>query len=231
MISNPINQLILHRDDKVKLSFYLKNKKKEDEMLARIIQPLPRTTHCHVSPECLPPFWLTAKLNLHTGHQNPPTFHISLGGGWAKVQSRRQKVEGRQGHTLHNYHYVKSINQIKSLSKIKSNHSHTSMQVYYSVFYCVAGIEAPRAAARTGRPLVSARLISVNLFTEEENLSPIFTVMVQTFGQQLDHDIGRTAVTKLSKNMNGMCTASLYINITIVIRIDTLHTVHYVPTF
>ena len=48
------------------------------------------------------------------------------------------------------------------------------------------------------RPDLSGLLV----FQERELLSPAVTLMHMTFGQLLDHDIGRTAVAKLAVNVS-----------------------------
>ena len=60
-------------------------------------------------------------------------------------------------------------------------------------------IDEPRVA-KSGRSLPSARLVSLNLYDEKEDLSPVITLLHMTFGQFLDHDIARTAVKKFTFN-------------------------------
>ena len=63
-------------------------------------------------------------------------------------------------------------------------------------------IEESRVSVVDGRPLPAARSISLLVFQERELLSPAVTLMHMTFGQLLDHDIGRTAVAKLAVNVS-----------------------------
>ena len=67
----------------------------------------------------------------------------------------------------------------------------------------IAGIGEPRQA-KNGLPLPSARLVSQTLFQDMDRPSAVVTVMHMTFGQLLDHDIGRTAMTMLKDN-EGKC--------------------------
>ncbi|ELU17892.1 hypothetical protein CAPTEDRAFT_214208 [Capitella teleta] len=64
------------------------------------------------------------------------------------------------------------------------------------------GIQAPRLSM-SGRDLPGARHLSLNLFEEVDHKSPVHTMMLMTYGQFLDHDLSRSAVTKLSKNESG----------------------------
>ena len=59
------------------------------------------------------------------------------------------------------------------------------------------GIDVPRRD-RNGHPLPSARTVSVALFEDKDRPSHVHNVLYVTFGQFLDHDMTRTAVTKLS---------------------------------
>ena len=64
------------------------------------------------------------------------------------------------------------------------------------------GIGEPRVASSTNF-LPSARSVSLAIHQGSSNLSYMHTVMHQTFGQILDHDLDRTAITKLSKDEEG----------------------------
>ena len=59
-------------------------------------------------------------------------------------------------------------------------------------------VESSRVSVADGKPLPDARAVSLLIFQERELLSPAVTLMHMTFGQLLDHDIGRTAVAKLA---------------------------------
>ena len=67
----------------------------------------------------------------------------------------------------------------------------------------LSGIQEPRTGKYQELP--SARAVSVVFFTDHDVESHVHTLMHMTFGQFLDHDLARTAVTKLTKtNDNGM---------------------------
>ena len=59
------------------------------------------------------------------------------------------------------------------------------------------GIDAPRRD-QNGHPLPSARRVSLLLFEDKNKPSHVHNTLYVTFGQFLDHDMTRTAVTKLS---------------------------------
>ena len=69
--------------------------------------------------------------------------------------------------------------------------------------HCLPGINLPRSS-KSGRMLHSARSVSLSILQGESSLSHVHTVMHQTFGQFLDHDMDRTAITMLSKDEEGM---------------------------
>ncbi len=60
-----------------------------------------------------------------------------------------------------------------------------------------AGIDVPRRA-KDGGDLPSARTVSLEVFKDQDRPSHVHTSLYVTFGQFLDHDMTRTAVTKLS---------------------------------
>ena len=57
--------------------------------------------------------------------------------------------------------------------------------------------------AEFGDPLPDARDVSRGLFVEGDNPSHVHSFMHMTFGQFVDHDLTRTAVTKLSMDESG----------------------------
>ena len=63
-------------------------------------------------------------------------------------------------------------------------------------------MEAPRISV-TGAPLPSARLVSSTMHWDFDIPNPMHTLMVMQFGQFLDHDMSRTAITKLTKDPSG----------------------------
>lgn len=66
-----------------------------------------------------------------------------------------------------------------------------------------AGYNSPRES-HSEAPLPSARKISEKLYQlEAKKKDPIYTLMHMTFGQFLDHDLDRTAISKLS--LEGVC--------------------------
>jgi peroxidase len=72
-----------------------------------------------------------------------------------------------------------------------------------TVLYCVlTAIEKPRVSV-TGAPLPSARLVSTTIHWDVDAPDHIHSLMVMIFGQFLDHDLSRTAVTKLTMDPKG----------------------------
>ena len=63
-------------------------------------------------------------------------------------------------------------------------------------------IDEPRRAI-SGNALPSARAVSVNIFEDKDVASHVHTLLMINYGQFLDHDFTRTAVTKLSTDENG----------------------------
>lgn len=57
------------------------------------------------------------------------------------------------------------------------------------------GITAPRQS-HTGRPLPSAREVSLTIHRPSYSIDPHFTVMLAVYGQFLDHDITATALNQ-----------------------------------
>ncbi|XP_057340597.1 peroxidase [Microplitis mediator] len=66
------------------------------------------------------------------------------------------------------------------------------------------GIEAPRVA-KSGKPLPSAREISLRAHTPASSSNPSFTVMLAVFGQFLDHDITATAISQGTNGSSFSC--------------------------
>ena len=60
------------------------------------------------------------------------------------------------------------------------------------------GIEVPRKS-QSGKDLPSPRKVSLDIFEDIPRPSGVHTVMHMTFGQLLDHDLDKTAVSKLIK--------------------------------
>ncbi|KAK0090083.1 hypothetical protein PV326_004246 [Microctonus aethiopoides] len=65
------------------------------------------------------------------------------------------------------------------------------------------GIEEPRVA-KSGKPLPSAREISLRIHNPSPSVNPSFTVMLAVFGQFIDHDMTATAI---SQGINGSSLA------------------------
>ena len=64
------------------------------------------------------------------------------------------------------------------------------------------GIGCPRRS-KQNETLPSARLVSWKLFRSRPQRSHVHTHLLMTVGQFLDHDLTKTAVTKLSKDATG----------------------------
>ena len=63
-------------------------------------------------------------------------------------------------------------------------------------------ISEPRKSV-TGHPLPSPRLVSTTIHWDIDLAHHVHTLMIMQFGQFLDHDLSRTAITKLSKHPSG----------------------------
>ena len=59
------------------------------------------------------------------------------------------------------------------------------------------GIDLPRIS-KSGKPLPNARLVSYTIHTDEDEPSKIHTLLFMLLGQFTDHDMSRTAISKLS---------------------------------
>ena len=77
------------------------------------------------------------------------------------------------------------------------------------IFILITGIDAPRRD-KNGDPLPSSRLVSLELFADRDRPSHVHTTLYVTFGQFLDHDMTRTAVTKLSMQPLGKVGPSMF---------------------
>ena len=70
------------------------------------------------------------------------------------------------------------------------------MSRFYFVANWFVGFDSPRTDTE-GNPLPNERLISIAIFQEPaEDQDPAITLASMVFGQIMDHDIGRTAVTQ-----------------------------------
>ena len=63
-------------------------------------------------------------------------------------------------------------------------------------------ISKPRVAA-SGRPLPNARLVSYTVHPDMDKPDFVHTLMLMLFGQFLDHDMSRTAISKIAANDKG----------------------------
>ncbi|KAF7988779.1 hypothetical protein HCN44_007089 [Aphidius gifuensis] len=66
------------------------------------------------------------------------------------------------------------------------------------------GIDTPRHA-KSGKPLPSARKISLQVHGPSPSSNPSFTVMTAVFGQFLDHDITATAISQINNTSLACC--------------------------
>ena len=75
-------------------------------------------------------------------------------------------------------------------------------QYKYLIFALSIGIDESRRA-RSGRELPSGREVSFTTFADSDRPHSAITFLHMTFGQFVDHDLDRTAVTMLAKTKNG----------------------------
>lgn len=59
--------------------------------------------------------------------------------------------------------------------------------------------------AKSGKELVSPRECSIKVFPDVNRPSVINTLMLMLYGQFLDHDLDRSAITKQSSSEDGTC--------------------------
>ena len=64
------------------------------------------------------------------------------------------------------------------------------------------GVESMRRSV-VGSHLPAARMVSVHLFTERDRPSDIHTLLLMIWGQFIDHDVSRTAITQTSMDEKG----------------------------
>ncbi len=65
------------------------------------------------------------------------------------------------------------------------------------------GVEAARRSAEDGHLLPAPRLLSLNLFSDIDRPNKIHTLMLMIWGQFLDHDLTRTAITEIAMDESG----------------------------
>jgi len=63
-------------------------------------------------------------------------------------------------------------------------------------------ISKPRVA-RSGKPLPNARLVSSVIHPDVDNPDHVRTLMLMLFGQFLDHDMSKTAISKIAASAKG----------------------------
>jgi len=74
---------------------------------------------------------------------------------------------------------------------------------------CCVAISIPRVA-RSGYPLPSARLVSAVIHWDFDIPHHMHTLMLMQVGQFVDHDLTRTAISKLAVNARGRVLDTLY---------------------
>jgi len=67
--------------------------------------------------------------------------------------------------------------------------------------FCIA-ISKPRVA-RSGEDLPNARLVSFTVHSDMDMPDGLFTLLVMLFGQFLDHDMSKTAISKIAASAEG----------------------------
>ena len=73
------------------------------------------------------------------------------------------------------------------------------------MIYCCltsADIDCPRRS-KGNETLPSARLVSRKLFDSKPDKSHVHTLMLMSFGQLVDHDMTKTALTMVSRDVRG----------------------------
>ena len=67
---------------------------------------------------------------------------------------------------------------------------------------CCVAISQPRVA-RSGNELPNARQLSVTVHQDKDLPDHLHTLLLMLFGQLLDHDMSRTAISRLAANDGG----------------------------
>jgi len=79
----------------------------------------------------------------------------------------------------------------------------------FNLCSCFAAISAPRIA-RSGYPLPSARLVSAVIHWDFDIPDHLHTLMLMQVGQFVDHDMTRTAISKMAVHAGGRALIRLY---------------------
>jgi len=74
---------------------------------------------------------------------------------------------------------------------------------------CCVAISAPRVS-RSGYPLPSARLVSAVVHWDFDIPHHMHTLMLMQVGQFVDHDMSRTAISKMAVDAGGTVSILLY---------------------
>ncbi len=69
-------------------------------------------------------------------------------------------------------------------------------------FVSIAGIDSPRAA-KSGNQLPNSRMVSMVIHDDIDVPSDVHTLFMMYFGQFTDHDLSRTAISKLTVDEQG----------------------------
>ena len=96
------------------------------------------------------------------------------------------------------------ITIVQPLLEYYSYHRTTNCSYHLSCTLLVAatGLSYPRVA-RDGQLLPSARLVSTTIHWDVDKPHHIYTLLLMTVGQFIDHDISRTAVVMLETKASG----------------------------
>ncbi len=97
--------------------------------------------------------------------------------------------------TEHSPHARLCVSVCVSVCCADTGRCHIQMCFRHELYH--SGIDVPRRAGN-GEELPSARRVSLEVFEDHDRPSHVHTNLYVTFGQFLDHDMTRTAVTKLS---------------------------------
>ena len=71
--------------------------------------------------------------------------------------------------------------------------------------WCCTAISKPRVA-RSGEELPNARLVSSTVHSDTDAPDYLHTLMLMQFGQFIDHDMSKTAISKIAINAEGRFT-------------------------
>ena len=75
----------------------------------------------------------------------------------------------------------------------------------------ISGIEESRVSVMGG-PLPGPRVVSLHMFPDVDRPSQLHTLLLMIWGQFIDHDLTRTAITEMHKEDGGGSTIRFHVS-------------------